>query len=173
MTADFLPYPMEFPARTATRIEELEGRHALLVAMLRHAHQRAGARMPKAAAREGRPAERLWAVIQEALPLDAERLAEWRVWLAFWGAAAGNPGLLDEHEQRYSEWRALLEALAREAAARGAGAEGLTDALIGLIDGYGVQIALCKSPKAARARELRASGEAALRAQLGMFGARF
>ncbi len=30
MTADFLPYPMEFLARTATRIEELEGRDALL-----------------------------------------------------------------------------------------------------------------------------------------------
>jgi AcrR family transcriptional regulator len=52
-----------------------EGRDALLVAMLRRAHQTTGARMLRAAGRGASPRDRLWAVLMEALPLDPERLA--------------------------------------------------------------------------------------------------
>lgn len=149
-----------------------EGRDALLVAMLRHAHQRAGARMLEAASRAASPRDRLWAVLLEALPFDEERLAEWRIWLAFWGAAAGNPALVEEHTARYAEWRALLEAMTREAITATTDVSRLVDALIGLVDGYGVQIALCKSVRSGRARSLRQAAERVLNTQLAMLEAR-
>lgn len=34
------------------------------------------------------------------LPLDAERKADWRIWLAFWGEALGSPDLADEQRTR-------------------------------------------------------------------------
>lgn len=34
------------------------------------------------------------------LPLDAERKADWRIWLAFWGEAFGSPELAGEQRRR-------------------------------------------------------------------------
>lgn len=34
------------------------------------------------------------------LPLDAERDADWRIWLAFWGEALGTPELAEEQRRR-------------------------------------------------------------------------
>jgi BetI-type transcriptional repressor, C-terminal len=44
--------------------------------------------------------EALRAVLAEALPLDQERVLEWRVWLAFWGSAATNARLQAEQRTR-------------------------------------------------------------------------
>lgn len=146
-----------------------EGRDALLVAMLRHAHQRAGARMVKAASSSSDPRARLRSVVREALPLDRERLLEWRVWLAFWGAAAGNPALGEEHAGRYDEWRALLEALAREALGDG-DVTRFVETLIAIVDGYGVQIALCRGLKSGRARGLIQALDGSLENHFAQFG---
>jgi len=143
-----------------------EGRDALLVAMLRRAHQTTGARMLRAAGRGASPRDRLWAVLMEALPLDPERLAEWRVWLAFWGAAAGNPALVEENLARYAEWRALLQTLVRDLAETQAGLPLRVDALMGLIDGFGLQIALSKGLQSEGAVALRQSAERVLKAQV-------
>ena len=143
-----------------------EGRDALLVAMLRRAHQTTGARMLRAAGRGASPRDRLWAVLMEALPLDPERLAEWRVWLAFWGAAAGNPALVEENLARYAEWRALLQTLVRDLAETQADLPLRVDALMGLIDGFGLQIALSKGLQSEGAGALRQSAERVLKAQV-------
>ena len=143
-----------------------EGRDALLVAMLRRAHQTTGARMLRAAGRGASPRDRLWAVMMEALPLDPERLAEWRVWLAFWGAAAGNPALVEENLARYAEWRALLQTLVRDLAGTQADLPLRVDALMGLIDGFGLQIALSKGLQSEGALALRQSAERVLKAQV-------
>jgi len=143
-----------------------EGRDALLVAMLRRAHQTTGARMLRAAGRGASPRDRLWAVLMEALPLDPERLAEWRVWLAFWGAAAGNPALVEENLARYAEWRALLQTLVRDLAGTKADLPLRVDALMGLIDGFGLQIALSKGLQSEGAVALRQSAERVLKAQV-------
>lgn len=143
-----------------------EGRDALLVAMLRRAHQTTGARMLRAAGRGASPRDRLWAVLMEALPLDPERLAEWRVWLAFWGAAAGNPALVEENLARYAEWRALLQTLVRDLAETQADLPLRVDALMGLIDGFGLQIALSKGLQSEGAVALRQSAERVLKAQV-------
>ena len=143
-----------------------EGRDALLVAMLRRAHQTTGARMLRAAGRGASTRDRLWAVLMEALPLDPERLAEWRVWLAFWGAAAGNPALVEENLARYAEWRALLQTLVRDLAGTQADLPLRVDALMGLIDGFGLQIALSKGLQSEGAVALRQSAERVLKAQV-------
>ena len=77
------------------------------------------------------------AVIDEALPLDVERLREWRVWIAFWAQASIDEELRREQHYRYDEWREMLEAVLR--------ADGRTvdvDALIAVIDGVGTRAAL-------------------------------
>jgi hypothetical protein len=102
----------------------------------------------------------------EALPLDPERLAEWRVWLAFWGAAAGNPALVEENLARYAEWRALLQTLVRDLAGTQADLPLRVDALMGLIDGFGLQIALSKGLQSEGAVALRQSAERVLKAQV-------
>ena len=143
-----------------------EGRDALLVAMLRRAHQTTGGRMLRAAGRGASPRERLWAVLMEALPLDTQRLAEWRVWLAFWGAAAGNPALIEENLARYAEWRSLLQSLMRDLAGNIADLSLRVDAMMSLVDGFGLQIALSKGLQSENAAALRLSAERVLKAQV-------
>ncbi len=143
-----------------------EGRDSLLVAMLRRAHQTTGARMLRAAGQGASPRDRLWAVLMEALPLDPERLAEWRVWLAFWGAAAGHPELIEENQARYAEWRALLQSLVQDMAGDRAELSLRVDVLMGLIDGFGLQIALSKGLQSEGAVTLRQSAERVLKAQV-------
>lgn len=155
---------------TGTVTYYFEGRDALLVAMLRRAHERAAARMLEAASRAESPSMRLWVVIREALPFDEVRLGEWRVWLAFWGAASGNEGLIDEHRARYHEWRSLLDALTRDALRSNSGAALFASTLMTIVDGYGVQLALCKSARSSRAKALRQDAEVVLLAQFKLFG---
>lgn len=129
-------------------------RDALLLAMLRHVHRAAGERMGAAIAVERTPRDGLKAVLLHALPLDKERLVEWKVWLAFWGVVAGAPKLAAEHAARYAEWRAMLLSLVRENGVRGEAVERLTAHLIAVVDGFGLQLTLANSPKeTARLRE--------------------
>jgi len=126
-------------------------REALLVEALRTAHFAAGARMLGAAAAAQSDRAKLSTVLEEALPLDAARLREWRVWLAFWGEAVGNPRLRRENEERVAEWRDLLEALVAPLVEGAASSEAASAELLSLIDGLGVRLAL--APRATLARE--------------------
>ena len=58
----------------------------------------------------------LRAVPLEALPLDAERAAEARVWMAFWPMAVAHPRLRGVQSAGYREWRELVARLLIEAA---------------------------------------------------------
>lgn len=116
-------------------------RQALLVAMLRAAHDAAARRMIEVAQRQRTARGRLKAVLQEALPLDARRLREWKVWLAFWAEAANDQALAKENAARQEEWELLLESLllplVRDSRARRRALE----ELLVLIDGLGVRLA--------------------------------
>lgn len=117
-----------------------ERREDMLVAALRLAHERAGERMANAVrGKAGRDAVR--AVLLEALPLDDERRAEWKVWLTFWTQAISVDALRLEHERRYQEWRSLVLELVRHAApARSRDEIGrIADSLVALVDGLGVE----------------------------------
>ena len=115
-----------------------ESKRAVLIGALRHVHRAAGDRM-LAAIHEAAPEQRLRVVIEQALPLDQQRLEEWRVWLAFWAKAAVDPELGVEHRARYVEWTQLLEHLLEESDCNVPVA---VDGLIALIDGLGIRAAL-------------------------------
>jgi TetR/AcrR family transcriptional repressor of bet genes len=124
----------------------------VLVAALRQVHRAAGKRMLAAigarsglaevGARSGLAALR--AVLAEALPLDEERILEWRVWLAFWGSAATSTRLQAEQHERYREWRGLLNRVLATAQhdgqlPAGVDLDRLTDQIVALVDGFGLQ----------------------------------
>jgi TetR/AcrR family transcriptional repressor of bet genes len=111
----------------------------VLVAALRQVHRAAGKRMLAAIGpRSGLAALR--AVLAEALPLDEERILEWRVWLAFWGSAATSTRLQAEQHERYREWRALLKrVLATAQLPASIDLDRLTDQIVALVDGFGLQ----------------------------------
>ncbi len=111
----------------------------VLVAALRQVHRAAGKRMLAAIGERG-GLEALRAVLAEALPLDEERILEWRVWLAFWGSAATNASLQAEQHQRYREWRELLKrVLATAQLSAGIDLDRLVDQIVALVDGFGLQ----------------------------------
>lgn len=131
----------------------------ILVAALRAVHRAAAARMEAAigAGSEGEPVDVLRSVLREALPLDPARRTEWRVWLAFWGRATGEPTLRREQARRYAEWRALLRSLLA-AVQPDAGPDDLTmgvDLLAAAVDGLGIQAVL--EPRRFPARRLEAT----------------
>ncbi|MFN5614585.1 MAG: TetR/AcrR family transcriptional regulator [Brevundimonas sp.] len=142
-------------------------REALLVEALRTAHFAAGARMLRAAATAESDRAKLSTVLHEALPLDAVRLREWRVWLAFWGEAVGNPRLRRENEERVAEWRDLLETLVAPLVEGAASSEAASAELLSLIDGLGVRLAL--APRATIARE-RASARSIIEHAIARLG---
>ncbi|MGH3321308.1 MAG: TetR/AcrR family transcriptional regulator [Streptosporangiaceae bacterium] len=119
-------------------------KHELIIGAIRQVHRRAGDRMI-ARRRCMSGVDALRAVLLEALPLDAAREAEWRVWLAFWGVAWTSQLLIEEHNARYALWRRFIRELLAEAARHGHIKRGLDlDAaaahLIALADGIGLQI---------------------------------
>jgi AcrR family transcriptional regulator len=111
----------------------------VLVAALRQVHRAAGKRMLAAIGPRGGLAA-LRAVLAEALPLDEERILEWRVWLAFWGSAATSTRLQAEQHERYREWRGLLNrVLATAQLPAGIDLDRLVDQIVALVDGFGLQ----------------------------------
>jgi AcrR family transcriptional regulator len=115
----------------------------VLVAALRRVHRAAGERM-LAAIGQRSGLEGLRAVLAEALPLDEERILEWRVWLAFWGSAATSTSLQAEQHQRYREWRGLLKRVLTAAQRDGQlsasiDLDRLVDQIVALVDGFGLQ----------------------------------
>ncbi len=111
----------------------------VLVAALRQVHRAAGKRM-LAAIGERSGLEALRAVLAEALPLDQERVLEWRVWLAFWGSAATSTSLQAEQHERYREWRGLLKrVLATAQLSADIDLDQLVDQIVALVDGFGLQ----------------------------------
>ena len=111
----------------------------VLVAALRQVHRAAGKRMLAAIGPLSGLAA-LRAVLAEALPLDQERVLEWRVWLAFWGSAATSASLQAEQHQRYREWRGLLKrVLATAQLSADIDLDRLVDQIVALVDGFGLQ----------------------------------
>ena len=118
-------------------------RAEIMVTALRAVHEQAARRMAACASNPD-PTSALVAVVHEALPLDDARRREWRVWLAFWGAAAVDEALRVEHERRYGEWRRLLDRLVHGArpGATAPQRRVAVDLLAGAVDGLGLQASL-------------------------------
>jgi AcrR family transcriptional regulator len=115
----------------------------VLVAALREVHRRAAKRMIRHIGRAD-AATVMLEVILEALPVDEDRQLEWKVWLAFWGRAAADERLRYEQEQRYVQWRGLLDKLVQRIRPRDVAADrcAAVDLIAGAIDGLGIQAVL-------------------------------
>ena len=89
-------------------------------------------------------ASMLDAIVDSALPLDEEGALNWKVWLAFWGAAVGDPELSAAQQDRHRSFhRAIAQALAAEQAAGRLRQELDVDhearRLVAVLDGIAVQ----------------------------------
>ena len=87
--------------------------------------------------------------LHAVLPLDERGRAEWRVWLGFWGRAAGerSGALISEHERWYAPWREVVRELLEVCREEGsipavldAGLEARM--LVAFVDGLGIEAAL-------------------------------
>jgi TetR/AcrR family transcriptional regulator, transcriptional repressor of bet genes len=104
---------------------------------------RAAARI-RAALVDGDRVEQLRAALRETLPLDDERRAEARVWLAFVGRSLTHPGLARDRQAFYRTWRETLARVIEGGQQEGAFASGLAPeaeaaGLIALVDGLALQ----------------------------------
>ncbi len=113
----------------------------LLLATFRARTEMAHARFEAAASVSG---SMVRAKVEAVLPLDAERLVNWKVWLAFWGAAVGDAELAAEQRHRYEVFRkGLAEAAAHDQEAQiltnGHPADDVGRVLATLLDGVAVQ----------------------------------
>jgi TetR/AcrR family transcriptional regulator, transcriptional repressor of bet genes len=139
----------------------------VLVAALRQVHRAAGKRM-LAAIGERSGLAALRAVLAEALPLDQERVLEWRVWLAFWGSAATSASLQAEQHERYREWRGLLKrVLATAPLSARIDLDRLVDQIVALVDGFGLQGVLDPQDPQQLASRLNGAVDALIRAADG------
>jgi AcrR family transcriptional regulator len=105
-------------------------------AATRHAEARVAAVAPDVA-------DRLLAYCEAVLPLDRERRQDWQTWLAFFGAAVGDPVLAAMQRRRVQAFRRLLaETLAAERDGElGDGDEARARELLALIHGIATEAA--------------------------------
>ena len=90
------------------------------------------------------PIDGLIEAASDYLPLDEERLRDWRVWFAFWGRAAVDARFRALHRGYYAEITASLTGALDQlrAAGRLAGdtpTAALADAIVAAVDGVGVR----------------------------------
>jgi len=130
-----------------------ENREELVLAALKAVYDMAAERMAAAAESDLPPAEKLMLHLEEGLPLDRNRHREWKVWIAFWSAAASTPELAAENDRRHRIWRKAMIPLIR-AMAPTADCEREADILSGIVDGLGLEAAVSYTPaNRARARD--------------------
>lgn len=127
---------------TGTVTHYFPDKRALLLATFRSRTKLAHARFEAAAAVGGSMVDAKLAAI---LPLDEEGLLNWKVWLAFWGAAVGDSGLAAEQRHRYETFRAGLEEAVQADQGAGRIAPDMDPAelarhLATLLDGIAVQV---------------------------------
>lgn len=119
-----------------------DGKDEVLLAALDDIVQRILRRAPKAAAGLGL-GDALFEMAYENLPLDSEKRAEWRVWLAFWGGAMGDERLRARHRDYYVRMVGqLAEALTALGGASPQDANRLADAVVAAVDGIGARATL-------------------------------
>jgi TetR/AcrR family transcriptional repressor of bet genes len=95
--------------------------------------------------------------IADFLPLDAEGVQAWRIWLAFWGRAIVDERLRAKHRDYYVQISAKLQQAVRAIVPGTTTAEAreVTDAIVAAVDGIGVRATL--EPELWSARRQRAT----------------
>jgi AcrR family transcriptional regulator len=132
----------EASCTTGALTHYFSNREALLVQALRTAHFAAGARMIEAARKVKGDLKRLETIVLEALPLDPERMQEWKTHITFWGEASDNEMLRQENARRFGEWGELLEQYLAPIVRRPEALKREAMLLMGLIDGLALRLML-------------------------------
>ncbi len=120
-------------------------REALVLAALTGAYDACAARMAAIATSDRAPADKLLGVLEETLPLNDTRLHEWRIWIAFWGAATTDATLAKENDRRHELWIRFLKPLVGEIAPA-SDARHEARVLSGVVDGLGLLAAVNPTP---------------------------
>jgi AcrR family transcriptional regulator len=144
-------------ATTGAITNYFEGREALLIEAVRAAHNAAGLRMQHAARDGATAAERLEAVVLQALPLDAVRMREWKVWSAFRGALHGRSSLWAANEAGYSNWRRYLQMLLEPICVDADSVRREASLLMALVDGIAFRLAAMTASAEQLAAEQRSA----------------
>ncbi|MGD1932959.1 MAG: TetR/AcrR family transcriptional regulator, partial [Candidatus Phaeomarinobacter sp.] len=116
-------------------------REALVLAALRAVNGATGSRTDALLSGDAPPEEKLILCLEEGLPLDKTRQLVWKVWIAFWAAAASNRELAKENDARHQGWIKALSPLIK-AVAPWADAEHEARILMGILDGLGLIAAI-------------------------------
>jgi AcrR family transcriptional regulator len=129
-------------ATTGTITHYFEGKDAVLLAALDHVAQDI-----LHALRHADEAGDIVELASLILPIDEERLRDWRVWLSFFGRAVSDPALARINKAYYDEFRDGLARLVRAQQklgklSRDIVPEVTADAIISIIDGFGVRTSL-------------------------------
>ena len=85
----------------------------------------------------------LTAAIIESLPLDDDRIRDWKTWLAFWTRASLSPVIAERHKDVYAAWRLCLSnalAAAVESKPSQRELDRSAEQLLAFIDGLGVHL---------------------------------
>jgi AcrR family transcriptional regulator len=146
-------------------------RDELLLATFLHAAAAAGHRIERSLQRGLDPLD---ALVEGALPLDAQRRRAWQVWLAFWGSSIGRSDLAAEQRRIQRAFHRRVQAAVEAARTSGrfhpdTDVEATTAAITSLIDGLALQVTF--DPRAWPAARQRGVLNAAL-AALGGGGRR-
>jgi len=119
-----------------------DDKQALLVAALAQATARVRVRMEEASAITD-PQKRICALLEAGMPLDPARTATCRIFFYFWAEGAVDKGVRAELARSYVWWRVAvrkaIEAAREEGLFPSLSAGALTEALVGVAEGLGVQ----------------------------------
>jgi AcrR family transcriptional regulator len=118
----------------------------ILLSALQLMHARVMERAHRRAS-ENSGARALFTALTETLPLDANRLLETQVEVAFWGRAVANRRLNDIQHDEFDQWTSFVRGLAAATAEQreltsAANSEKLAIALIAVVDGVELEAAL-------------------------------
>jgi len=133
-------------ATTGRVTHYFESRAELLVAALVEVDRRRQQRIAAHDALE--PAARLRAVLEERLPLDADRLGELRVWLAM--ASTNLPEVRDELVRQSVGWDRLVRSLV----ARAQMSDDAVASVVALVDGLALRLMLDATRRARHTAEM-------------------
>lgn len=134
-----------------------DNKRALLVGGLRQASQEAGKNMVRAL-HSKRGTERVRAVLEEGMPLDARRAALCRIFFFFWAEGISDEAFGEELAAYYDSWRNLVRTAIEQGQGEGEvreqlDAQRLAEMLVALADGLAVQAMFdAKAMSAARTR---------------------
>ncbi|MDG1410366.1 MAG: TetR/AcrR family transcriptional regulator [Acidimicrobiales bacterium] len=136
-------------------------------------HQSGLAQLSAALDGAGADLDLVASAIVESLPLDDDRIRDWKIWLVFWSRASISPVIAQQHQEVYAAWRnRLANALSVVAGSdqQVTALQQRAEQLLAFIDGLGVHLLI--EPDRAEADEVLELVYAQLATALAQLGAK-